>query len=105
MVSFFATFYILPILIKVFSVSLDHQNKERPQNSFNNIGGQIFEFVANYRRTFVTLFFLLIALSCFFVQKISFKENFLKQLREGHPFSKSALFFQNAFEGMCVREN
>ena len=95
MVSFFATFYVLPILNIVFHVSLGPQNKARPRNSFNHLGSHFFEAVVNYRRTFVAIFFLLIALSCFFVQKISFKENFLKQLSEGHPFSKSTLFFQN----------
>ena len=94
MVSFFATFYLLPVLIKMFNVSFNPQSKGGPQNIFNKLGGHIFEIVTNYRRAFLTTFLLLIALSFFFIQKISFKENFLKQLKQDHTFSKSAAFFK-----------
>ncbi len=98
MVSFFATFYILPILNKTFNIALPLQGNKLPKkNRLSHFGEKIFEAVTNYKRIFVTTFFLIIALSFFFIQKVTFKENFLKQLKEGHAFSKSASFFKNNF--------
>ena len=95
MVSFFATFYLLPVLNKIFHLSSAIPNRKKPQEVIHNFGGKIFEAVSNFRRTFFGIFIILLAVSFFFIQKISFKENFLKQLKDDHPFSKSALFFKN----------
>ena len=94
-ISFLSTFFLLPKLINIFPVYFKKSEKNEFSNSkLNQLGLIIYKFVVLYKKPFLCLFTFLILTSLFYVQNISFKENFLKQLQNGHPFSKSAHFFK-----------
>jgi predicted RND superfamily exporter protein len=91
-ISFMATFFILPFVIKLFNIA-----PEKPL-FLSRSGLSLYQICVRKKGWIILVFSLLIIFFTQQIKKITFKENFLNQIKKTHQFSRSANFFREKLQ-------